>query len=386
MSYNFDEVIDRRSTDSIKWNLFDADVLPAWVADMDFRAPEPVVRALRERVDHGIFGYARESQELPELLVERMQRLYGWKITPEDIVFLPGVVVGFHLAAYSVAKAGEGVVMQTPVYHPFFRIAENGGMIQQEMELTHTPNGGYEVDLDAFRAAFDERSRMFLLCNPHNPIGRVFRRDELEKMAQVCLEKNVVICSDEIHCDFVYSGHKHLPIAALDDEVAQRTITLMAPSKTFNIAGLECSYAIVQNPELRNALQKARMGIVQSSNMIGYLAATAAYRDGQPWLDEILAYLQANRDALVDFVNREMPGVRVWKPEGTYLAWIDCRNAGIEGSPCEHFIKKARVGLNDGAVFGKGGEGFVRFNYGTPRALMMEELQRMKASLPGCRD
>lgn len=381
MASIFDEVIDRKSTESIKWKLFGPDVLPMWVADMDFRAPEPVIQALQERVAHGVFGYPAEPAEMRGLLVERMQRLYAWNVQPDEIVFLPGVVTGFNQVAHALAGPGGGVLMQTPVYHPFFGVAPNIRGQQDEMELTHQPNGSYSVDWDAFEAAIHPQTRMFLLCNPHNPVGRVFRQDELEKMAEICLRRGLTICSDEIHADFIYTGHRHIPIASLSPEVAQRTVTLMAPSKTFNIAGLECSFAIIQDPALRKQVEAARMGLVPSVNLLGAVAATAAYRSGQPWLDELLAYLEQNIETMAQFIAAELPGVRMCKPEGTYLAWLDCRETGLTGDLCEFFIKNGGVAFNNGAMFGKGGQGFVRLNFGCPRSTLLEGLQRMKTAL-----
>jgi cystathionine beta-lyase len=390
MIYDFDNVPERRPTDSIKWNAYDADVLPLWVADMDFPAPEPVLRALHERVEHGIFGYPAVSNrpgelgELRQVLVERLENLYGWQVGPDELLFLPGVVTGLNLACHALAEPGGGVLVQTPVYPPFLRTADNSGMLRQEMELSRIPDGSYEINWETFEAAISDQTRIFTLCNPHNPVGRVFRRDELEKMAEICLRHGVVICSDEIHCDLLFSGQRHIPIASLDAEVAQQTITLMAPSKTFNIAGLQCSFIVVQNPQLRSKLQAAHKGLVAWVNVLGLTAGLSAYRDGQEWLDQLLVYLESNRELVYDFVAREMRGVSLAKPEGTYLAWLDCRQAGIDGNPYEFFLKQARVALNDGATFGKGGEGFVRLNFACPRHRLVDALERMRQALdPG---
>jgi cystathionine beta-lyase len=221
---------------------------------------------------------------------------------------------------------------------------------------------------------------MFLLCNPHNPVGRVYRHDELERLAEICLSHNVIICADEIHGDLIYRGQQHVPIAALDPEIAQHTITLTSPSKTFNLAGLQCSIAIIQNAELRRRYLEAKHGLVAWVNLMGLIAAQAAYREGQAWLDQLLIYLEANRDALHDFVRDELSGIHMAKPEGTYLAWLDCREA-IDGNPYEFFLREARVALGDGASFGRGGGGFVRLNFGCPRATLMEALTRMKRAL-----
>ena len=385
MKYDLDRIPDRRETDSIKWRKYDPDVLPMWVADMDFVSPQPVIQALKERVEQGIFGYPQEPPDLRPAIIDRLAERYGWHVQPEDLMLLPGVVKGFNLACHALASPGEGALIQTPVYFPFLEAPGNAGLIRQEMELSYNPDPGrngqaYSIDPEAFEAAITPQTRLFILCNPHNPIGRVFQQEELEKIAQACLRHKVVICSDEIHGDLVYSGHQHIPIASLDPEIAQNTITLMAPSKTFN-PGLQCSVAIIQNPELRKKFDQARQGLVGWVNLMGMIAALAAYRDGSDWLDQILAYLEANRDYLYEYVKNELPGVRMTKPEGTYLAWLDCRQAGIEGNPFEFFLEKGRVALNDGATFGKGGEGFVRLNFGCSRPMLTQALERMKKAL-----
>lgn len=381
MTYNFDTPIDRRATESTKWRAFPPDVLPMFVADMDFRSPEPVVRALVERAAHGVFGYPIEPPELRPAILERLERLYGWRVAPEAVVFLPGVINGFNLACHAVASPGEAILIQTPVYQPFFGVAKNAGLLRQENELLLAEDGSYNIDLDAFEAAISPATRMFLLCNPHNPVGRVYRREELARMAEICLRHNVVICSDEIHGDLVYRGHRHLPVAALDDEIAQHTITLMAPSKTYNIAGLDCSFAVIPNPELRMKVEKARQGMVGGVNLFGLIAAKAAYLEGQPWLDDLLVYLEGNRDLVYEFTRDHLPGVRMAKPEGTYLAWLDCRQVNTSSQPCEYFLKVGRVALSDGAGFGRRAERFVRLNFGCPRAMLLDGLERMRCAL-----
>ncbi|MFC2037907.1 MalY/PatB family protein [Chloroflexota bacterium] len=383
MTHNFDRIIDRRPTDSSKWHRYGEDVIPLWLADMDFASPEPVIRALRERVDHGIFGYGQEPPDLRPLLVARLWELYGWQVSPADLLFMPGVITAFNLATHAVTSPGDGVLAQTPIYHPILYAPGNAGCTLDEMELTPQPDGQYTIDFDAFEAAITGRTRIFILCNPHNPVGRVFRRDELQRMAEICLRHDVVICSDEIHCDLIFPGHQHLPIASLGPEIAQRTVTLMAPSKTYNIAGLDCSVAIIQNPELREQLEAAKAGLVPRPNIMGYTAALAAYRDGQPWLDAALRYLEANRDFLLDYVKARLPGITMSPIEGTYLAWLNCRQAGIPGCPHKFFLKEAGVAMNDGATFGQGGEGFVRLNFGCPRSTLEKALERMQEALRG---
>ena len=386
--YNFDILPNRRNSDSLKWHLYDPDVLPMWVADMDFRSPEPVIQALRERAEHGIFGYPLGLQgnpkELPELcqaVIDRLDKLYHWAVKTDEIVLSPGVVIGFNLACHALANAQEGVLVQTPVYLPILTAAKNTGILRQEMELTHLPGGDYSIDWEAFEASITDQTRLFILCNPHNPVGRVFQKEELERMAEICLRHGVTIVSDEIHCDLIYAGYRHIPIASLDPEIAKNTITLMAPSKTFNIAGLDFSLAIIQNPELRKRYLEASKGLISGMNLMGIVAARAAYLHGQEWLDQLVKYLQANRDYLYQYVKQELPGIEMGLPEGTYLAWLDCRNAGISDNPFKFFLEKGRVAFNDGATFGSGGEGFIRLNFGCPHSMLTQTLERMKLAL-----
>jgi cystathionine beta-lyase len=381
MTYNFDIVHNRRSSESVKWRYYDEDILPLWVADMDFHSPQTVIDALLNRVQHGIFGYPVLLDGIKESVISWLDRRHDWIIEPEDIVFLPGVVTGFNLAAQAFAEPGDGVFFQTPAYGPFFRVAGNANLLQQEMELTLSTDGKYIVDYDRFQQQITDRTKVFILCNPQNPTGRVFRDDELERMAEICLKNNLIICSDEIHCDIIYSGKKHIPIAALDPEIANNTITLIAPSKTFNIAGLKTSVAIIQNPELREKYLRAKRGLVSSINLLGLSATLAAYQHGESWLNELTTYLEGNRNYLVDFIKKEIPEIKISTPEGTYLAWLDCRDANFDDKPYQYFLNHARVALNDGEWFGNGGEGFVRLNFGCPRVTLIEALNRIKSSL-----
>lgn len=377
----FDRYIERRRSDSAKWTRYGDQVLPLWVADMDFAAPPAVVQALQERVAHGVFGYGVEPPELREVLTSRLADRYGWRVAPEELVFVPGVVVGFNLAAQAAAKPSASMLLQTPVYYPMFHAPKHAGLALDQMELSLCSDGRYEVDLALMEATITERTRLFLLCNPHNPVGRAFTRQELADMAALCLRHDMVICSDEIHCELTYAGHKHTPIAALDDEIAQRTITLMSPSKTFNIAGLPFAVAIIQNPELRRAYERACRGLVPLVGALAYVAALAAYRDSDPWLAEALSYLQANRDRLCAAVAAELPGVNMACPQATYLAWLDCRQASLPGGPYDFFLDRAGVALSDGAAFGNGGEGSVRLNFGCPRQVLDEAIARMANAL-----
>jgi cystathionine beta-lyase len=386
MTYNFDQYIERRQTDSYKWGDYGDDVLPLWVADMDFAAPEPVIQALHERVAHGIFGYGKPSPELLDVICERMQRLYNWAVTPDQLVFLPGLVTGLNVVCRAIGKLGDGVLVQPPVYPPFLRAPLHQGRMLDVAELVASQEGRrlrYEVDYDSFEAAITPRTRLFILCNPHNPTGHCYSRDELARMAEICLCHDLIICSDEIHCDLLLGQASHLPIATLSPEIADRCITLIAPSKTFNLAGLKCSVAIVSNPDLRRRLTLSAETMALRVNVLGYTAALAAYRDGAEWLAELRQYLTANRDVVVNYVLEYLPGLATTIPAGTYLAWFDCRQAGIEGNPFQFFLEQARVALNDGVHFGPGGDGFVRLNFACPRSTLTQALERIRAALTG---
>lgn len=387
MQYDFDELIDRRFTNSDKWEKYEPDVLPLWVADMDFRSPAPVIEALQQRVAHGVYGYPAGDGKpdtvfpLKRAILDRLERVYGWIVEPDAIVLIPGVVTGLNLAAHAIGRPDGGVLVQTPVYPPFLKIANSAGILHQEMMLARQSDGSYVVDYEAFEAAITPQTRLFVLCNPHNPVGRVFRLEELDRMAEICLKHGLTIISDEIHSDLVFSPNRHTPIAALDPEIARNTVTLMAPSKTFNLAGLQCSFAVIPDASLRKRYVAGKQGLVGWVNLLAQTAAEAAYSEGQEWLDQLLVYLQSNRDFLASYVSEHLPDIKMASPEGTYLAWLDCRSLDLPEKPYKFFLKEARVALNDGETFGTGGEGFVRLNFGCPRATLVEALERMKNSI-----
>ena len=388
MSYDFDRVIDRRGTNSTKWKLYGPDVLPLWVADMDFPAPELVQEALGCAVEHGIFGYEFPTKKLRETVAARMEKLYGWRVPPEAVVAIPGVIAGFVAAANAVCGAGEGVLIQPPVYPPFLSVHEKAGLVRQFAPLKYIAHNHvihYEIDWDGFEIGLNSEAThtgMFLLCNPHNPSGKVFSHADLVRMAELCLNNGTVICSDEIHSELLFSGAQHIPLAALSPEIADRTITLVAPSKAFNVAGLYCAFAIIPDPDLLRRYKKTTERMTMHLNSLGLVAAQAAYSgacDG--WLKDLLIYLEGNRNFLVDFVKREFSGIRITVPEATYLAWLDCREMNLLPSPHKYFLEQAKVALNDGAEFGPGGEGFVRLNFGCPRKTLEEALGRMRQAL-----
>ncbi|ANQ86540.1 putative transaminase [Azoarcus olearius] len=377
MQFDFDRHPDRRQVPGEKWGRYAGrDVLPLWVADMDFSAPPPVLEALRRRLDHGVFGYTDAPPSLAEAVVEGLRRDHDWHIQAEWLVWLPGVVTGFNLACRAVGEAGDSVFTATPVYPPFLTAPENSGRRLVSCALVER-NGRWEWDRAAVEAAIEPRTRVFMLCNPHNPVGRAFDREELRWIADLAESRDLVVCSDEIHCGLVLDAARpHLPIAALDERIARRSITLMAPSKTWNIPALYCAFAVIPDAGLRRRYQREMRGIVPHVNVMGLVAAEAAYRHGGPWRAALLDYLRDNRERVLDAV-ATMPGLRTTRPEATYLAWIDCRDAGLDDPAA--FFEAGGVGLSDGRAFGM--PGFVRLNFGCSRATLDEALARMRRAL-----
>jgi cystathionine beta-lyase len=372
----------RRSGRSEKWGAYPEDVLPAWVADMDFPIAEPIRRALRRAVEDSDLGYPIHPApiDVPEITAARMQRRFGWRPEVGCVEILTDVVQGMYVALQQFSEPGDGVVVQTPIYPPFL-----GSVRTVKRRLIESPlalgEGGYGVDLDGLRRAAARGARVLLLCNPHNPSGRVFRREELEGIAEIALSSELVVVSDEIHADLVYSGHRHLPLASLSPEIAARTITLTAASKAFNVAGLRCAVAIFGAPELKRRFCALPRHLRGGIGVPGIEALRAAWCHGQPWLDRVLVYLEGNRELLAGFVSDAFAGIRWHRPEATYLGWLDCRDLELEPDPWRFFLERARVALSDGALFGGPGRGFVRVNFGTSRAILTEVLERMANAL-----
>ncbi len=375
--YDFDNPPDRRGTDSAKWHKYQGrDIIPMWVADMDFSSPPQVMDALHQRISHGVFGYGIASQTLAETVMDYLHRSFQWLVSPQWIVWLPGLVTGLNVSCRSVGEPGDAVLTTVPVYPPFLSAPKNSGRRLVTSRLQHS-NYQWEFDFDDLSKSIDERTRLLILCNPQNPTGRVFRRDELMTLARICLERKLIVCSDEIHCDLIMEpGCRHIPIASLCDDIARQTITLMAPSKTFNIAGLSCSFAVIPDDTLRRRFKMAMAGIVPHVNVLGMVAAQAAYQYGQAWLDELKIYLGGNRDLVVDAIGR-MEGLAMGTGQATYLAWIDAGRLDV-AAPAKWF-EAAGVGLSDGAEFD--GPGFVRLNFGCRRALLSQALERMAAAV-----
>lgn len=374
----FDATPDRRGTGSSKWDRFADDVLPLWVADMDFAVAPAIVEALRRRLDHPVFGYSVADARLRQRIVGMLANRHGWQVMPEDLVFLPGVEPGFNMALRAFLAPGDAVAVQTPVYRPILNAPGHWNLRRLDLPLQRA-EAGWHLDHDAFAAGIGA-AKAFLLCNPHNPTGVMFSRADLQEMARACLEAGALIISDEIHCDLAFDGRRHVPIATIGPEVADRTITLMAASKSYNIAGLKTAFAVITNPALRETFTATRLGMVDSVNVFGLVATEAAYGAEPSWLEDVLAYLQTNRDYLTGRLAERFPGFTMAKPNATFLAWIDCRASGLD-QPQRFFLDRARVGLSDGAEFGAQGEGFVRLNFGCSRATLDEALDRMARSL-----
>jgi len=377
MKFDFETPPERLGTDSQKWQKYAGrDILPMWVADMDFKSAPAIIKALHDRVDHGVFGYARPTKSTMDAMVGALQRRYGWTIDPSWIVWLPGLVCGLNVTAQAFAEPGDEVLTLSPIYPPFMTAPKNSARKSVQVPLL-LQNGRWEIDWVALEAAVTPRTKLFLLCSPHNPVARVWRREELVRLAEFCLKHNLVLCSDEIHCDLILENLPHIPTALLGDEIAKRSITLMAPSKTYNVPGLGTSFAVIPDAALRAQFVRATAGIVAEVTTLGYAACEAAYRDCEDWRQELLTTLRGNRDYLIEFVKNELPGVSIDAPiEATYLAWLNVRTLNLP-DPIAHFEAHG-VGLSDGAFFGAPKGHYVRINFGCPRSTVIEGLRRMK--------
>jgi cystathionine beta-lyase len=381
-TFDFDRVIDRRSTESNKWKSYPPDVLPMWVADMDFESPPAVIQALQRRAQHGIFGYVTRPETYYQAIIDWMRTRHGWEIKREWLAHSPGVVTALNLAVHAFTQPGDKIIVQPPVYHPFFTIVKNNGRQLVYNQLC-AENGYYRMDLTDLQKRIDSRTRAVILCSPHNPVGRVWTRDELLALAEICVRRNILIFSDEIHSDLILPGHTHTPIASLAPEIAERTITFIAPSKTFNVPGLYTAAAIIPNRQLHTQFNHMLENFaLNGSNIFGMIALETAYRHGAEWLDELLAYLQGNIDFADHFFRTRVPKINVVCPEGTYLLWLNCRALGLTHDDLRDlFLKQAKVALNEGHTFGPGGEGYMRMNIGCPRATLQEGLERIERAV-----
>lgn len=371
-----------RARKSEKWHTYPPDVLPAWVAEMDFPVAEPIRRVLAEAVERWDVGYpiAPGNTGIREAFADRMEERFGWRIDPRRVEVVSEVVQGLYLALGAFAKPGEGAVVQTAIYPPFLMGLEETGRRLVENRLV-VGSEGWEIDFDALEHGADVGTRLFLLCNPHNPSGRVFSRGELERIADFVLERDLVVVADEIHSDLVYDGAAHIPFASLSPEVEARTVTLNSASKSFNIAGLRCAVAHFGSAELRkrfdaHASRHTRGGL----GILGLYATVAAWREGQPWLDEVVDHLQANRDYLMDELAARFPAIQCQRPQGTYMAWLDCSELGWQDSPATRFLERGKVALSEGRNFGADFENWARLNFATSREILAEVLDRMETA------
>ena len=387
MSYNFDQIIDRQQTNNVKWDqrtevFGNPDLLPLWVADMDFAVPPSVTAALAERIKHPVYGYSFPPPEFYQAVLGWSAQRHQWTVKQEWLVVTPGVVPALALSVLAFTAPGESVIIQPPVYGPFFRIVE-----QNQRYLVLNPlkeeNGRYTIDFDHLETLVDPSVKMMILCSPHNPVGRVWTRAELIKLGEFCSRHRILLVSDEIHADLVYPDYKHTPIAALSPELAQNTVTCLAPSKTFNLPGLTTAVSIIPDPERRRRFQQVQSALgMEVYNTLGITAFTAAYQGGANWLATLINYLQGNRDYLMAFFAARLPAIKPVPPEGTYLVWLDCRRLPLTPEELKtFFIHKAKVGLNDGRAFGPGGEGFQRINIACPRPLLEEALLRIEQAV-----
>ncbi len=386
LSFDFDTPVSRLGSHSVKYDLRRArfgreDVLPLWVADMDFAAPPCVQQALAERAAHPIYGYTLADAGVYQAIMDWQWRRHGWRVEKEWITLLPGVVPGLDLCVRAFTEPGQAVVVQAPVYNPIFEGSERNGRRVVRNPLLWT-EGRHAMDFARLDAALTDDARLFVLCNPHNPGGRVWRREELERLGEICARHDLIIVSDEIHADLVFPGNRHLPIAALSPDLAARTLTLNSPGKTFNIAGLNTAYAIIPDPGLRARLHTAVHQLhLEGPNLFGLTALKAAYREGEAWLAELLQYLKGNIDLACGHIDQRLPRVKCGAPESTFLLWLDCRGLDLDDAALRQRLVDAGLGLSPGTQFGPEGSGFMRLNVGLPRSELASALQRLEDAL-----
>ena len=401
MKYDFDQEINRKDTQSVKWGVIqDPDnpsrwnntddyfgenpMLPLWVADMDFPAPQPVVDALVRRAKHGIYGYTLRTEDYDAAVVDWMKRRHGWQIEPDWILTTPGVVPAVNLLIHTFVQPGENVLLQQPAYYPFFYAIENNTARIVSSSLC-LDGDRYTMDFADFeKKAANPTTTLFILCSPHNPVGRVWTPDELTRVGEICLEHNVLVIADEIHADLVYKGVTFTPFATISESFAENAVVCTAPSKTFNLAGLHTSNIIISNPTLRRRFQKTlnSCGMGKWASPFGVVACETAYREGEPWLEQVMEYIEGNLDYLQQYIAAHIPGIRIIRPEGTYLVWLDCRGLGLDSQALKRLMmEKARIFPDEGFIFGPEGDGFERINIACPRSILKEALERIQRAV-----
>jgi cystathionine beta-lyase len=387
MKYDFDTPINRKNTGSAKWDLVatrfkDKDVLPMWVADMDFQTAPSVIEALKAKADSGIFGYPLRPEGYYRAVMDWMVQRHGWALEKPWMTTSPGVVTALSLCVLSFTNPGDCVLVQPPVYYPFFRVIETNGRRIMENPLAFDGER-YTMDLDGLEKIKGHRIKLMILSNPHNPVGRVWSREELKGLGEYCVKNDIVLVSDEVHSDLIYKGYKHIPTASVSEEIARQTLTCIAPSKTFNLAGLKSSVIIIPNEKLRSAYNTTLGNLsLGGDNTFGLAALEAAYQDGEEWVDALLDYLEENLALCLDWFRDNIPEIKVIRPEGTYLVWLDCRKLKMTNEELDAFFKeKARLWLDDGPMFGEGGQGFQRINIACPRSTLIKALDRIEKAV-----
>ena len=388
MSYNFDKIIDRTGSGDLKHCVLKErygrdDLLPLWVADMDFETPEFITDALRQRLEHSLFGYTVVPEELWSTIIRWIADHHRWQVERQWLTYIPGIVKGIGMAINVFVKDDEKVIIQPPVYHPFRLTPQGNGRKVVFNPLKEKPDGGYEMDFEQLAEVADEKCRLLILSNPHNPAGICWDADTLRRLAHFCYEHNLIVISDEIHSDMALFGNRHIPFATVSDEAAQISITFGAPSKTFNIAGIVSSYAIVPNPTLRRRFYTwLEANELNDPPLFAPIATIAAYQNGEQWRRQMLAYVEENIRFVEDYCLENIPAVKPLRPQASFLVWLDCRALGLNHEQLiDLFVNRAHLALNDGEMFGQGGEGFVRLNVGTPRAILKQALEQLKRAI-----
>ncbi len=391
MNWNFDEEVAREGTNCVKFDLRKnffgtADVIPMWVADMDFRTPDFIINALRKRLSHEVMGYTFHPREYFTSMAEWLRSMHGWEVSEDWICFCPGIVPALNLCTLAYTRPGDSVIIQPPVYTPFFDAVENHGrnLILNQLVFSE---GKWRMDLDSLRRIITPDTRMIIISNPHNPVGRSWDPEELKELAAICIENHTLILSDEIHCDLVLPGYRHTPVAKLSSPISAITVTCVAPSKTFNVAGLSTSSVVISNPVLRKYFKSKTDHLhIGNGNIFGTVSSVAAYSEGREWLSELLLYLDGNAGFVMEYCREFIPEIVPSRPEATYMIWLDCRKLGMTGKELgEFFVSKAGVGLNEGSAFGPGGEGFMRMNLGTTRKRIMKAMEQIRKAVESIR-
>jgi cystathionine beta-lyase len=387
MMWNFDELADREGTNCIKYDLREEtfgikDVIPMWVADMDFNTPDFIVNALQNRLNHKLYGYSFRPQEYHTSIINWLKSRHNWQVNKEWISFCPGIVPALNFCTLAFTGPGDNIIVQPPVYFPFFSAVESHGRKLIYNRLTES-EGKWLMDYEALVKAIDARTKMIIISNPHNPVGRVWTPEELLKLADICLEKNILVLSDEIHCDLVLPGYTHTPFATLSEKISEITVTCIAPSKTFNLAGLATSSVVISNQVLRKSFNRIIDNLhLGSGNIFGAIASVAAYSEGNKWLEALLDYIDHNIDFVEDYCRKMIPEIIPVQPEATYMIWLDCRKFGMSGKELQSFfINKAGIGMNEGSTFGPGGEGFMRMNVGTSHQTVMKAMEQIEKAV-----